>query len=56
MQAAPLPDKVAASLVSFDDFQAVFYEFLAAQKAFRADSPSRLAPMVSTRASGAVAD
>ena len=39
MQAAPLPDKVAASLVSFDDFQAVFYEFLAAQKAFRANSP-----------------
>jgi hypothetical protein len=45
MQAAPLPDKVAASLVSFDDFQAVFFEFLAAQKA--AQNASRCAGALS---------
>ena len=31
MLAASVPDKVAASLVSYDDFQVVFYELLAAQ-------------------------
>jgi hypothetical protein len=38
MQTAPVADVIVASVSAFNEFQAIFYGFLGAQRAFKSDA------------------